>query len=80
MSERLERLRREIEVERKAALADLGLAFDSPILICGAASVQEVIAQRLEQVPSMLRADAEAAMQRHAVRLPWLTRRRVAAS
>ena len=43
MSERLERLLREIEAEKAAALAELGLAFDGPLLVIGDLTPAEAI-------------------------------------
>lgn len=77
MSERLERLLREIEAEKAAALAELGLAFDGPLLVVGATSVAEAIERRLQRVPEPLRKDAAARLSRSVVRLPWLHGRRL---
>lgn len=77
MSERLERLLREIEAEKAAALAELGLAFDGPMLVTGDATPNEVIERRLQRVPQALHAEARMQMLRHVVALPWLKGRRV---
>lgn len=78
MSERLERLQREIETERQAVLAELGLSFAGPVLVPGgAAEADRLIEQRLARVPEMLRAEARARMRAQAVLMPWLAGRRV---
>lgn len=77
MSERLERLQREIAAEREAALAELGLSFDRPLLVAGDADPTTVIAQRLARVPVQLRDEAQTRLRRSIVVLPWLRGRRV---
>lgn len=77
MSERLERLLREIEAEKAAALAELGLAFDGPLLVIGDLTPAEAIERRLQRVPEPLRQEASARMARCIVRLPWLQGRQV---
>ncbi len=80
MSERVERLRREIEAERAAVMAEHGLHFDCPIVVRGGEKPDEVIQRRLERVPAGLKDDARLRMARHLVMLPWLTSRKVAAA
>lgn len=77
MSERLERLQREIAAERAAVLAELGLAFDGWLLVIGGQTPDEVIDRRLERVPAELHPEARTQMLRQVVRLPWLTGRRL---
>lgn len=77
MSERLERLQREIAEEKAAALADLGLSFEAPVLLRANQTPAEVIALRLSRVPAMLRADATHRMRRAIVSLPWLSDRAI---
>ena len=77
MSERLDRLLREIEAQKSAALADLGLAFDGPLLVVGDTTPAEVIQRRLQRVPEAFRQEASARMTRSIVRLPWLQGRQV---
>ncbi len=78
MSERLERLQREIAAEKQAALAELGMSFSGPLLILGDRDVGQVIAQRLEQVPAILRIEGELRLRQSVLRLPWVVGRRVA--
>jgi hypothetical protein len=77
MSERLERLQREIEAERALALAELGLSLNAPLLVTGKQQLDEVIADRLAGVPELLRNEARSRMQAAVVFLPWLTGRKV---
>lgn len=77
MSERLERLQREIEAERALALAELGLSFDGPLLVTGTQQLDQVIAARLARVPEMLHTEARLRMQAAVVFMPWLTGRKV---
>jgi hypothetical protein len=77
MSERLERLQREIEAERALALAELGLSLNAPLLVTGQQQLDEVIADRLAGVPELLRSEAQSRMQAAVVFLPWLTDRKV---
>lgn len=77
MSERLERLQREIAAEREAALAELGLSFDGPLVAAGDADPVAVIEARLARVPVQLRDEASVRLRRAIVRLPWLRGRRV---
>ena len=77
MSERLERLQREIALEKAAVLAELGLAFDGPLLITGQASVEAAIRKRLARIPEVLRADAESRLRRVILVMPWLSGRDV---
>ena len=77
MSERLERLQREIASEREAALAELGLSFDRPLLVAGDADPAAVIEQRLARVPVQLRDEARTRLRRSIVVMPWLRGRRV---
>lgn len=72
MSERLERLQREIASERALLLAELGLAFDGPLLVVGRETADQAIQKRLRHVPEMLRQDAESRLRRSVVALPWL--------
>lgn len=80
MSERLERLQREIAAERASVLAELGLAFDGPLLVVGALSVDDAIEQRLRSVPQVLRAEAMARLRRSAMVMPWLHSRNLSGS
>jgi hypothetical protein len=78
MSERLERLRREIEIERQAALSDLGLTFDGPLLVAGGHDeAMKVINDRLARVPSILRDEASRRMRVAVVCMPWIAGRKV---
>lgn len=77
MSERLERLLREIEAEKAAALSDLGFAFDGPLVIMGDMSPADAIEIRLRRVPGPLRQDAAARLTRSIVHLHWLHGRRI---
>jgi hypothetical protein len=78
MSERLERLQREIAAERVLALAELGLSFDSPLIVRGRQNPEHVIATRLARVPRLLHDEARMRMQAALVFMPWLNERRVA--
>lgn len=78
MSERLEKLRREVAAEKAAVLAELGLSFDGPLLVMGSQDANTVINTRLAKVPEPLRQDARLRMLRSMVRLPFITSRRVA--
>ena len=78
MSERLERLQREIAVERALALAEIGLSFDSPLIVRGGQAPEQVIAARLARVPQLLHDEARLRMQAALVFMPWLTGRRIA--
>ena len=80
MSERLDRLLREIEAEKALALQEAGLSFNGPVLVCGNVKLDQVIADRLQSIPKMLHQEAESQMRRNAVVLPWLTHRKVAAN
>lgn len=77
LSERLERLQREIAAEREAALAELGLSFDRPLLVAGDADPVAVIEQRLARVPVQLRDEARVRLRRSVVTMPWLHSRRL---
>lgn len=77
MSERLERLQREIAAEREAAMAELGLNFDGPMLVPGDADAATVIEQRLARVPMQLREEARMRLRKAIVPMPWLRGRRV---
>lgn len=77
MSERLDRLHREIAEEKAAALADLGLSFEAPMVLRANQTPAEAIAQRLARVPEMLRADATHRMRRSIISLPWLSTRNI---
>ncbi len=78
MSERLERLQREIEAERQAVLEELGLSFNGPVLVAGdAADAARVIEARLARVPELVRDQARRRMQASALVMPWLKGRRV---
>jgi hypothetical protein len=77
MSEKLDRLLREIEVEKNAAMAELGLAFDAPLLVAGNDTAEAAIERRLQRVPAPLRQDAAERIRRQVLVLPWLNRRRV---
>jgi allophanate hydrolase subunit 1 len=75
MSDRLERLQREIEAERQLALSELGLATDGPLIVFGDKSAQQVVRDRLARVPEMLRDEVAARMR--VISLPWVRGRRV---
>lgn len=77
MSERLERLQREIAAEREAALAELGLNFSGPVLVLGGADPAKVIEARLARVPVQLREEARVRLRRSVVTMPWLHSRRL---
>lgn len=77
MSERLERLQREIAAEKQAALAELGLAFDGPLLVRGDQTPEQVIGARLARVPVQLRDEARLRLRRSVVLMPWLRGRQV---
>jgi len=77
MSERLERLQREIAVEKELALAELGLSFQGPLLVYGSQTPRQVIDARLANVPTALHEEATTQMMRHLIVLPWLDGRRV---
>jgi hypothetical protein len=77
MSERLERLLREIGAEKAAAMAELGLAFDGPLLVAGSDTAEAAIERRLQRVPVPLRQDAAERIRRQVLLLPWLHARRV---
>lgn len=76
MSERLERLRREIAAEREAAMAELGMS-TGPLLVPGDVDPTAVIETRLARVPLQLRDDARIRLRRSIVAMPWLKGRRV---
>jgi hypothetical protein len=77
MSEKLDRLLREIEAEKRAAMAELGLAFNGPLLVAGSDTAEAAIERRLQRVPAPLRQDAAERIRRQVLLLPWLYRRRV---
>jgi hypothetical protein len=77
MSERLERLQREIAAERDAVLAELGLSFTGPLLVPGDVDPTAVIEARLARVPVQLREEARVRLRRSIVAMPWLRGRRV---
>ena len=77
MSERLERLQREIAAERDAVLAELGLSFTGPLLVPGDVDATAVIESRLARVPVQLRDEARIRLHRSIVAMPWLKGRRV---
>jgi hypothetical protein len=77
MSERLERLKREISAERDAVLAELGLSFTGPLLVPGDVDATAVIEARLARVPVQLRDEARIRLRRSIVAMPWLKGRRV---
>lgn len=77
MSERLERLLREIEAEKAAALSDLGFAIDGPLVVVGDTSPAAAIERRLQRVPEPLRQEAATRLSRSVVRLSWLHGRRM---
>lgn len=76
MSERLERLRREIAAEREAAMAELGMS-TGPLLVPGDVDATAVIEARLARVPAPLRDEARVRLRRSIVAMPWLRGRRV---
>jgi hypothetical protein len=77
MSERLERLQREIAAERAAVLAELGLSFTGPLLVQGDQDATAMIETRLARVPAQLRDEARVRLRRSIVLMPWLRGRRV---
>ena len=78
MSERLERLQREIAAEREAVLSELGMSFAGPLLVQGdRADAERVIAQRLARIPALLHDEARRRMRASAVCVPWLKDRRI---
>lgn len=72
---RIEALRAAIEAEKVAVMAELGLAFDGPMLVVGPGSVDEAIERRLRSVPRLLHADAIVRLRRSAMVMPWLNGR-----
>lgn len=77
MSERLEKLKAAIAAEREAALAELGLNFDRPVIVAGDETPAAVIEARLARVPVQLRDEARVRLRRSVVVMSWLTGRRV---
>ena len=77
MSERLDRLRRDIEAERALALAELGLSFDGPLLVRGDQMPEAIITARTSKLPEALRDEAQARMRAAVVWMPWLVGRDV---
>lgn len=77
MSERLEKLKAAIAAEREAALAELGLNFDRPVIVAGDENPAAVIEARLARVPVQLRDEARVRLRRSVLVMPWLRGRRV---
>ncbi len=77
MSERLEKLRREVEHEKALLMQELGLSFTGPLLVMGSQNASALIQGKLARIPAPLRAEAESKLMSSLVRLPWLDSRRV---
>lgn len=77
MSDRIEKLRTAIAVEKAAVMEEMGLNCSGPLLIAGDVDPTAVIEQRLSRVPAQLRDEARARLRRSVLVMPWLRGRRV---